>query len=170
MWGDMLKLAVAVSGKPPKAVARENGYSEDALYAAMGGNRHIPTMAREKLARLNVFGCMAVAGEATGLGKIFGYLRVDRHIQTLLQLVFKEDREADESIGRLPQVLLNKTCREDLEPGDEELLIKAGKEICDRIRTDFNFIAELDAKYELDLMRYLGEKEKADCVAARPVR
>lgn len=159
MVGDMIRLAITSSGKPPKEVAKDWNYSDDAIYAAMNNARPIPTQARSKLAKLNLLGCMAVAAEATGIMKLFGYLQVDRHIQNILQLVLKEGREADEAIRALPQILINKNHPEDLTTEDRRVLLKAGKEISDRINSDFNLLAEIDAKYDLNLMQCIA-KEK----------
>jgi hypothetical protein len=166
MVGDMIRLAITSSGKPTKEVARDWNYSDDALYAAMNNARPIPTQARSKLAKLNLLGCMAVAAETTGIMKLFGYLQVDRHIQNILQMVLKEGREADEAIKSLPQILINKNHPGDLTADDRLVLLTAGKEISDRINSDFNLLAEIDAKYDLNLMQYIA-KEKAACVPAQ---
>lgn len=166
MVGEMIRLAIASSGKPTKEVARDWNYSDDALYAAMNDARPIPKQARSKLAKLNLLGCMAVAAEATGILKLFGYLKVDRHIQNILQVVLKEGREADIAIEALPQILINKNSPSDLTDDDRRVLLFAGKEISDRINSDFNLLAEIDAKYDLNLMQYIA-KEKAACVGAQ---
>lgn len=159
MVGEMVRMAITSSGKPTKEVARDWNYSDDALYAAMNNARPIPTQARSKLAKLNLLGCMAVAAEATGIMKLFGYMKVDRHIQNILQLVLKEGQEADEAIKSLPQILINKNDANDLTDDDRKVLLATGKEISDRINSDFNLLAELDARYELNLMRFIA-KEK----------
>ncbi len=70
--GDILQIAIDRSDRPAKAFARDVGYSEVSIYSAINGTRPIWAMARRKIARINVFGFMAVALEATGLAKIFG--------------------------------------------------------------------------------------------------
>lgn len=166
MVGYMMRLAIDTSGKPTKEVAREWNYSDDALYAAMNNVRPIPAQARSKLAKLNLLGCMTVAAEATGILRLFGYLKMDRHIQNILQVVLKEGREADDAINSLPQILINKNDGSDLTDDERKALLKAGKEISERINSDFNLLAELDAKYNLNLMQYIAN-EKAACGGAQ---
>jgi len=165
--GDTVRLAVNYSDKPVKALAREFRCSDDALYSAMKEIRPIPSQAREKLAKLNMVGMMAATLEATGFSKLFGYLRVDRHIYSLIHRVYKEDREADEALRRLPELLLDKERPDDLSPEDREIILRAGKEIIERIHCEFNLLAELERQYGVSFQECLIEKEKAACAGAQ---
>jgi hypothetical protein len=158
---DMLRIAVEYSGKPVKRLASECGYSVDAFYATMNGVRAIPTQARERVAQINLVGMMASALEATGFNTLFGYLRVDRHILSLLQRSFKEDREVDEVLKRLPELLFDKPTRADLTDQDVAYIHRAGKEIIERINADYNLLAELERQYGISFLDHLIEKEKS---------
>ena len=165
--GDTIKLAVDYSQQPVKALAREFRCSDDALYSAIKDKRPIPSQAREKVARLNMVGMMAATLEATGFSKLFGYLRVDRHIYSLIHRVYKEDREADEALRKLPELLLDKEKSTDLSAMDREIILSAGKEIIERIHCEFNLLAELERQYGVSFQECLIEKEKAACAGAQ---
>ncbi|MBP2655703.1 MAG: hypothetical protein H6Q73_3272 [Firmicutes bacterium] len=165
--GDTVRLAVNYSDKPVKALAREFRCSDDALYSAMKEIRPIPSQAREKLAKLNMVGMMAATLEATGFSKLFSYLRVDRHIYSLIHRVYKEDREADEALRKLPELLLDKGKPDDLKPEDRQIILSVGKEIIERIHCEFNLLAELERQYGISFQECLIEKEKAACAATQ---
>lgn len=164
--GSMLHEALRRSDTPIKALAAETNYSDDAFYSAMAGKRKIPRDARGKISSINIMAGLAVAMEVTGY-KIFNILGGDRHPQTIIRKVEKEDREADAALRDLPFVILDKNCPEDLSPEDREIVIKVGQEICDRIKADLNLICELNDTYNLDLLDYLLEKKKTVDQTAR---
>lgn len=58
-------------------------------------------------------------------------------------MVLKEGREADIAIEALSQILINKNTPSDLTDEDRRVLLLAGKEISDRINSDFNLLAEI---------------------------
>jgi len=91
--GDMLQLAIMAIDIPPKALATEIGYSVDSLYSAVKGDRAIPVKARAKLAHKSFMMACTVALEGTGLSQIFGYQKVDRHIQSMIFRVKSKDKE-----------------------------------------------------------------------------
>lgn len=164
--GDMLKIAIAYDGRTAKDIARECNYSDDAFYLATKNERPLPTQARPKIAQLNIIGMMTVALEATGFCKLYEYLRVDRHIYSLIQRVIKEDREADQSLHHLRDLLLDKPTREDLAPEDRQYIEKAGREIFERMNVEMNLLAELERQYGIDFLSHLTQKEKAAPVRA----
>ncbi|HCF71970.1 MAG TPA: hypothetical protein DER33_10390 [Syntrophomonas sp.] len=159
--GEMLKEALFRSGTPTKALAAETNYSVDAYYLAMNGKRKIPQDAREKIASVSILAGLAVAMEATGY-KLFSFISGDRHPQTLIRRVEKEDQEADAALKQIPFIILDKQKPEDLSSQELEMVRKAGRETCDRIRADLNLICELDDTYRLGLINYLLDKKEKD--------
>ncbi|MEN6325832.1 MAG: hypothetical protein ABFD18_06460 [Syntrophomonas sp.] len=157
--GEMLQEALLRSDTPVKALAAETNYSVDAYYSAISGKRKIPQEAKGKISAVSIMAGLAVALEATGY-KVFQILGGDRHPQTAIRKVEKEDREAEAALMDIPFMILDKNCPEDLTLGERELVKKAGEEICDRIRADLNLVCELDDTYRLGLIEYLLEKKK----------
>ena len=165
--GSMLKEAISRGDIPVKSLAIETKYSTDAFYMAMKGKRSTPQDARERISALNILGGMALALEVTGY-KFFSYASGDRHPQTLIRRVEKEDREADAAMHDIPFVLIDKQTAQDLSPEDRLMVQNAGKEICDRICADLNLVCELDDTFQLGLVDYLlDRKEKTANPAVR---
>lgn len=158
--GLMLKEAMDLAGHTPKSMAVKCGYSRDMIYAALSEERPIPTQARPKISKMSLLAGLAVALEATGYERIFKYFRIDRHIQNLLQMVFKEDEEADAVLSKLPRILMNKNCADDLSEEDKKLVELAAKELTDRIVHDFNLLVELETKLGVKVMDQLVGKSK----------
>lgn len=157
----MLKKAIESSGLPPKAIAAECNYSVDAIYAASQGKRRIPWEARRKISKINILGGLAVAHDATGYN-CFEYIDGDRHPQTMIRRVEKEDAEADAAIKPLGWRLIDKNKPEDLTPEDEAVIDLVGKEVSERIKADLNLLITLDTQYKRNLVErfLLSEKEK----------
>jgi len=152
--GDMLRIALESLGEPVKSVARETGYSVDAFYAAQNGKRHIPQDAKPKLSQKHPMFGMTVAFEDTGY-QCFSYVDRDRHIQTMIRRLEKEDMEADEALRPLGFMLIDKNEPEDLTQDDEFVLRAAAKEISERIQADLNLLVEMETRYRLGLTEYL---------------
>lgn len=153
--GEMLRVALEKLGEPIKSVARETGYSVDAFYAAQNGKRHIPQDAKPKLSQKHPMFGMAIAYEDTGY-QCFTYINRDRHIQTMIRRLEKEDMEADKALQPLGIMLVDKNDPEDLTPEDEFTLKAAAKEISDRIQADLNLLVEMETRYRLGLTEYLA--------------
>lgn len=159
--GDMLQLALACCEAPPKAIAAEIGYSVDSMYSAMKGIRNIPTQARQKLAGLNVIAAAAVALEATGFTRLFGYQKVDRHIQSMILRLKQQDRLTDKLLDELPIILLDKNSRDDLSREELQWLTATSCKIADLTNCHINLIMELETRYKLGVTTYLRGKEKS---------
>ena len=106
-----------------------------------------------------------MALEMTGY-KLFNYFSGDRHPQTLIRRVEKEDREADAAMHDIPFVLIDKQTAQDLSPEDRLMVQNAGKEICDRICADLNLVCELDDTFQLGLVDYLLDKKEKTAIPA----
>lgn len=157
----MLGEAIRRSGIPPKAIAAETNYSVDAIYAACQGKRKIPRDATRKLSSVNMLAGMAVALQETGY-RVFEFFSGDRHPQTMLRRVEKEDSEADEALKGIGWRTIDKDSPEDLTEDDRTALKIAAKEVADRIKTDFNLLVEWDDRYQLGILDYLiGKNKKA---------
>ncbi len=163
--GSMLKEALNRGDMPVKSLAMGTNYSTDAFYMAMKGKRSTPQDARERIASLNILGGLAMALEMTGY-KLFNYFSGDRHPQTLIRRVEKEDREADAAMHDIPFVLIDKQTAQDLSPEDRLMVQNAGKEICDRICADLNLVCELDDTFQLGLVDYLLDKKEKTAIPA----
>lgn len=161
MHDTMLREAIERSGIPPKALAAETNYSVDAIYAACAGKRKIPREARQKLSGMHLLAGLAVALEATGYKKVFGFFAGDRHPQNLIRRVEKEDTEADEALKPLGWLLIDKAGPEDLTDEDRQAVKTAAREIMQRIQAEFNLLIELEDRFKLGLTQYLTQgKEK----------
>lgn len=158
--GTMLKMAFKDSDTTPKAVAMDTNYSVDAIYAAITERRKIPKEAKKKLSELHPLAGMAVAYEQTGY-KTFEIIEGDRHPQTLIRIVEKEDAEADAVLKEIPWLLIGKNKPEDLTSEVRGAIEALGMEIIHRIRADFNLLAGLDSCYKIGFIKMLLDKKTA---------
>ena len=165
--GDMLQLAIMATNIPPKALAAEIGYSVDSLYSAVKGERSIPVKARAKLASKSFIMACTVALEGTGLSQIFGYQKVDRHIQSMIIRVKTKDKEISCLLDELPMILLDKETIADLTDGDlEKVKIATGK-LVERVNYSLNLVMELDSRYRLDITEDIQRQKKSPVLAHR---
>ncbi|GMB01049.1 hypothetical protein [Pelosinus sp. IPA-1] len=164
---DMLELALACCDRPPKQIAYDVGYSADSIRAALRGTRNIPLKARQKLSSINFIAAAAVALEATGFNKLFGYQKVDRHIQPMILRLRKQDKELVYILDDLPVLLLDKNIREDLSDSEFEEVEMATRKLVDRANSTINLIMELEVRYKLGLSNYLQGKEKTPALQSR---
>lgn len=158
---DMLQLAIMCCDKPPKTIAVEIGYSVDSIYAAVKGIRNIPTQARQKLAGVNVIAAAAVALEATGFKRLFGYQKVDRHIQSMILRLRTRDKETDRLLDEMPVLLLDKNSPDDLSNEELQWLTDTACKIADLANGHINLIMELEVKYKLGITDYLQGNKKS---------
>lgn len=165
--GDMLELAIMCCDRPPKALAMDIGYSVDSLYAACKDARAIPSKARQKLSAVNIIAATAVALEATGFKKLFGYQKVDRHVQSMILRLRKQDKEVFILLEDLPVILLDKNARNDLSENELNDLEVTARRLVDRANSTINLIMELEYKYGLGVTQYMQGKEKTPVLAHR---
>lgn len=158
---DMLRLAIMSSDKPPKVIASDIGYSVDMIYSATKGIRSIPTQARQKLSGVNVIAAAAIALEATGFTRLFGYHKVDRHIQSMILRHRTMDRATDKLLDELPVMLLDKECSANLTEGEQKRLKYITCRLIDLSSSIMNLVMELEVKYKLGITPYLQGKEKS---------
>ncbi len=158
---DMLQLAFMCCDKPPKAIAADIGYSVDSIYSAMKGIRNIPTQARQKISGVNVIAAAAVALEATGFKRLFGYQKVDRHIQSMILRLKTRDKETARLLDEMPVLLLDKHSRDDLSREEMQWLTETACRIADIANGHINLIMELEAKYKLGITDYLQGNKKS---------
>jgi hypothetical protein len=159
--GDMLELAIMCCDRPPKALAADLGYSVDSLYAGCKNSRAIPTKARQMLSGVSFIAAAAVAWEATGFKRFFGYQNGDRHIQVMLLRTKKQDKEIYGRLEELSVMLLDKNTRNDLSEDESTYLEDTTYKLIDRANSTINLIMELEHKYGLGLTEYLQGKEKS---------
>lgn len=158
---DMLQLAIMCCDRPPKALAADIGYSVTAVYGALTGTRSIPARARRKISQINFIAATTVALEGTGFLRLFGYQRVDRHIQSMIIRLKQQDKEVSKVLDELPVILLDKNQREDLGEDELQQVTVTSHKLIDRANSTINLIMELEVKYKLNLSQYLQGKEKA---------
>jgi len=161
---DMLELAFACCDRPPKQIAADIGYSVDSIHAALRGSRNIPVKARQKLSGFSFITAVTVAMESTGMPRLFGYQKVDRHIQSMITRLKKQDKDVMLLIDDLPIVLLDKNCKSDLTDEDLLMVNQIMERLVDRTNSTFNLVMELESKYGLGVTQYMQGKEKATCV------
>lgn len=139
--------------------ARQINITPSMLSKVLAGERNIAPDIRQKLAMMHPMVGLALALEATGY-RIFSYITGDRHPQTMIRRVEKEDAEADAALEQLAWRIIDKDGPDDLNEHDVMALRTAAKEIADRIKTDINLLIEWEDRYQLGLLDYLTEKEK----------
>lgn len=149
-----------------KAAARYLNLSEEMVSRVLSGERNLAPDLMPRAAGAHLMIGMAIAQEATGY-QCFSYIDGDRHPQTMIRRVEKEDAEADEAIRQLPWLLIDKHGPDDLSPEEHGLMLLIGKQICDRIKVDTNLVEEMDDRFQLGLIEYLTEKEKRPLQAAK---
>ena len=164
---DMLQLSIMCCDRPPKALAADLGYSVNSIYGALTGERSIPAKARRKLSQVNFIAAATVALESTGFTKLFGYQKVDRHIQSMIIRLKKQDKEVMVLVEDLPIILLDKICKEDLTEDDLLVLNETMEKLIDRTNSTFNLVMELENKYGLGVTQYMQGKEKSPVLAHR---
>lgn len=142
-----------------KEVARRINYSDEMLSKVLAGERNLAPDITPKLARMHPMIGQALAEEATQYN-CFSYIEGDRHPQTMLRRIEKEDHEADKALEDVPWILIDKNRPEDLSPDERLILQKAGQEVCDRIKVDLNFVVEMDDRFHLELVEYLTERKR----------
>lgn len=158
--GDMLELMLSCYNIPPKMLAAELRCSVDAIYSAAKGVRSLPIKARHKLASKNIMASAMVALEATGYTRLFGYQKVDRHVQSMIVRLRVKDRKTDKLLDALPELLVDKNTREDLTPEEIQQLHATVINLTDLANSHINLIMELEVKYGLSVAPYLQGKEK----------
>lgn len=165
---DMLQLAIGCCDRPPKAIAADIGYSVDAIYSALKGSRSIPVKARQKLSQVNfIAAAAAVALEATGFKRLFGYQKVDRHIQSMIIRLKRQDKEISGVLNEMPEMLLDKNSYLDLTSDEVEQITMVACRLVDRANGTINLVMELETCYKLGLTGYLQGKGKDTCVVVR---
>ncbi len=152
-----------------KEAARRLNYTPGMLNKILAGERNIASEVKPKMAQMHPLAGLALAQEVTGYS-MFSYIEGDRHPQTMLRRVEKEDTEADAALRPLGWRIIDKNSPEDLSKDDVFALVAVGKEVSERIKADLNLLVELEDRFQLGLLDYLtGEKEKSPvCVAAGP--
>jgi len=161
---DMLELAMMCCDRSPKALAIDLGCSLSAVYEAMKGARSIPVKVRRRLSSVNLVAASAVALEATGFTRLFGYQKVDRHIQSMIIRLKRQDRGVAGELDDLPELLLDKNTRADLSVEDMEKIRHIAYQLVNRANGTINLIMELEVRYKLGLTEYMqgkSEKEKS---------
>jgi len=161
---DMLELAMMCCDRPPKALALDLGCSLSAVYEAMKGARNIPVKVRRRLSSVNLVAASAVALEATGFTRLFGYQKVDRHIQSMIIRLKRLDKAVSGDLDDLPELLLDKNTQADLSKEDRERISNIAYQLVDRANGTINLIMELEVRYKLGLTKYMqgrAEKEKS---------
>lgn len=158
--GDMFQLALMSCDKPPKVIAQEVGCSVDSIYSAARGIRAMPVKVRQKLAGVSCIAAAAIALEATGFARWFGYQKVDRHIQSMIVRLRAKDREVDKLLDALPTLLLDKHGKEDFTAEEYTQLEAVACNLVDLTCNHTNLIMELEVKYKLNITPYLQGIEK----------
>lgn len=163
-----MKKGVEMGCGTQKEAARQIYYDHTLLNKILSGKRPVPPDARPKLAKMHMVAGLALAQEATGYN-IFGYIEGDRHLQTMIRRVEKEDAEADAAMKPVGWRLIDKKKPEDLSKEDVFALNAVAKEVGDRVKADINFLIELEENFRLGLLEYLtGKKEIAATLVAEP--
>lgn len=161
-----LRLGIERSAGDYREAARLINMTPGMLSKMMNGERNVAPDVAPKLSRMSMISGLALAEESTRYS-CFSYISGDRHPQTMVRRVEKEDAEADEAVGMLGHMLIDKSEPDDLEPEERAIFMGIGKELADRIRADLNLLVELDDRYKLGLVDYLTDKKKSCLSAAR---
>lgn len=153
----VLRIALVKKYGTGKKAACVMGYSQEMLSKILTGDRNIAPDMMPRISRANITAGMAIAEETTGYG-CFQRIEGDRHPQTMIRRVEKEDAEADAVLRQIPWLIIDKQCPEDLSDEEREVVCLAGKEIADRIRADLNLLETLDDFFQLGLVDHLVQQ------------
>jgi hypothetical protein len=153
----ILRIAMTKKFGNSKKAACFLGYSPEMMSRVLNGERNIAPDLMPKIAKANITAGMAIAEETTGY-RCFQRIEGDRHPQTMIRRVEKEDAEADAVLRQIPWVIIDKQCPEDLSEEEREVVCLAGKEIADRIRADLNLLETLDDFFQLGLVDHLVQQ------------
>lgn len=157
---DMLQLAIMCCNEPPKAIAAQIGCSLSMMYKVLDGTRRVPNKVRHELSKINLVSAATVALEATGFIRLFGYRKVDRHVQSLILELKVSDKQVADGLDKLPVLLLNKNSKKDLSDDDIAIVKDVVYKLVDRANANINLLMELDSRYDLNLERYLSGHAK----------
>lgn len=168
---DMIQLAIMACDRPPKAIATDIECSVSAIYEAVKGTRQIPAKVMRDFSQTNLLAAASMALQATGLKCFFGYRKGDRHIQSRLVELKMYDKQADEAMHSLPELLFDKNSRIDLSEEEVQELIHAVLKMVERDNVSFNLMMELDVKYQLNLTELMqkGIKKETACAGTHTV-
>ncbi|MCL6479314.1 MAG: hypothetical protein K6T65_13055 [Peptococcaceae bacterium] len=156
----MLKQGIERGVGSQKEAARLLNVTDSMLSKILSGERSLAPDLKPRVAKMHPLAGLAVALQATGY-RIFEYIRGDRHPQTMIRRVEKEDAEADAALKKIAMLIIDAEGPGDLTEEMRRELFLAGKELCDRIRADLNAVIELEDRYQLGLLEYMtGQKEK----------
>ena len=154
-----LRRGIELGGSKHKDVARHLNIDPTTLSKILNGHYEISPDLKPKLAKKSIAAGMAIAHEDTRY-YIFEYIQGDRHPQTMLRRVEKEDHEADAAMRGIAWRTIDKNHAGDLTPEDRIALQAAGKELIDRAKADLQLVIEWEERYKLGLIDYLtGTKE-----------
>lgn len=152
-----MRLALTQRYGTSKKAACVLGYSPEMLSRIITGERNISPDMMPKMARTNITAGMAIAEETTEY-RCFRRIEGDRHPQTMIRRVEKEDAEAEAALMEVPWILIDKQRPEDLSEHEKQLVFTAGKELGDRIQADLNLMETLDSQYGLGLIDHLVQR------------
>lgn len=131
------------------------------LNKIFSGERNIAPDLKPGLSKMSLEAGIAIAHEDTGYS-IFLIIEGDRHQQTMIRRVEKEDHDVHQAMDmhQIPWRTIDKTKKEDLTPDDILALNVTAKEIAERARADINLLIQWEKDYSLGLLDYLtGKKE-----------
>ena len=163
--GDMLNMAISMYGMPPKVVAMEVECSISHMYSALKDVKSVPVKARQQISKINLVAAAAVAMEATGFKRIFGFQQVDRHVQSMILRMRKKNKEASALMEELPVMLLDKNSRDDLSPEELKFIHSTALVLIEQINCTLNLAMELEVKFHLGLAEEM-QKENPSGVGA----
>lgn len=157
--GDLLGILVNTGNMTPKGLAISLKCSADSIYSAIKNMRPIPTKERRKLSSLSFIGALSVIIEGTDYKKMFGYQKEDRHILAVAGQMAVNVEENYPYIIKLPKMLNRKKSRDDLTEVEIEKLTFLAKILINIVNDIINFLAELEIRYQINLIPYLQGKE-----------
>ncbi|NLW90971.1 MAG: hypothetical protein GXY34_05160 [Syntrophomonadaceae bacterium] len=155
----VLKMGFMKGYGSQRNAAMHLGCSEALISKVVSRERDLAPDLMPKASKTHLIIGISVAEDATGYSCL-SYIEGDRHPQTMIRRVEKEDAEADAALRKLPLMLLDKHTGADLTQEEREHATLTGWELCDRIRADLNLVAELDDRYQLGLVSYLTERKR----------
>lgn len=155
----VFKLGITRAFDNQKNAARILNCSYDMLNKVILGERNLAPDLQPKASKAHIIIGISIAEEATGY-ECFNYITGDRHPQTMIRRVEKEDAETDEAIQKLPWLLIDKRGPEDLSDEEKDFLFHAGVELCERIHADLNLAIQLEDQYKIGLVEYLTKRKR----------
>lgn len=157
---EVMRMGLVCTLGSQKEVGRYVNQSEQMMSLIFSGQRRIADDIKHRMSEVSFKAGVAIASENTGYTGLFSYIDCDRHPQNLIRRVEREDREADDAVQRLSQLLIDKFMPEDFTAEDKQKVREYCKEIVDDVREKINLLMESYERCGIGVPEEVRKKKK----------